>query len=178
MVVLRSHFAGCYLVPMGTTMSAVSVPARDVRLALVLNGGVSLAIWIGGVTHEIDASRRGLPPGGSDDGHDTAPLYDRLNAILGQRVVVDVIGGASAGGINGVMLGAAIYTGAALPNLREVWIELGDFRKLLRSATTSSPPSLLRGDDSSCPSSPARCGRCSTRPVPRRATRSICFSRD
>ena len=132
---------------MSTSPAAVSAPTRDVRLALVLNGGVSLAIWIGGATHEIDAARRGLPPGGGDDGHDTAPLYHRLNTILEQRVVVDVIGGASAGGINGVMLGAAIYTGAALPNLREVWIELGDFRKLLRSATSSSPPSLLQGDE-------------------------------
>jgi hypothetical protein len=31
---------------------------EDVRLALVMNGGVSLAIWIGGVTHEIDRLRR------------------------------------------------------------------------------------------------------------------------
>ena len=30
---------------------------REVRLALVLNGGVSLAIWIGGVTKEIDELR-------------------------------------------------------------------------------------------------------------------------
>jgi predicted acylesterase/phospholipase RssA len=62
-------------------------------------------------------------------------------------VVVDVIGGTSAGGINGVMLGAAIYTGNDLPNLREVWISLGDFRRLLRPATQGSPPSILRGDD-------------------------------
>ena len=31
---------------------------REVRLALVLNGGVSLAIWIGGVVSEIDGLRR------------------------------------------------------------------------------------------------------------------------
>jgi hypothetical protein len=32
--------------------------APEVRLALVLNGGVSLAVWMGGVTHEIDLLRR------------------------------------------------------------------------------------------------------------------------
>ncbi|MGW0552598.1 hypothetical protein [Streptomyces altiplanensis] len=31
---------------------------EETRLALVLNGGVSLAVWMGGVTHEIDALRR------------------------------------------------------------------------------------------------------------------------
>ena len=35
-------------------------PRREVRLALVLNGGVSLAIWIGGVTKEIDELRSEL----------------------------------------------------------------------------------------------------------------------
>ena len=32
--------------------------APEVRLALVLNGGVSLAVWMGGVTHESDLQRR------------------------------------------------------------------------------------------------------------------------
>lgn len=27
---------------------------EKVRIALVMNGGVSLAVWMGGVTHEID----------------------------------------------------------------------------------------------------------------------------
>ena len=35
---------------------------REVRLALVLNGGVSLAIWIGGVTKEIDELRLSSEP--------------------------------------------------------------------------------------------------------------------
>jgi hypothetical protein len=39
---------------------------RDVKLALVLNGGVSLAIWIGGVTREIDAARWSAGQGESD----------------------------------------------------------------------------------------------------------------
>jgi hypothetical protein len=47
-----------------------AAPGRDVKLALVLNGGVSLAISIGGVTREIDAARRTT----STAAHDTSPL--------------------------------------------------------------------------------------------------------
>lgn len=119
---------------------------RDVRLALVLNGGVSLAVWIGGVTEEIDSARRAeaLTP---DDGRGTQGLYAKLLNVLRQDVVVDVIGGASAGGINGVLLGAAIYNSRPLPNLREIWISLGDFRTLLRPSSADAPPSLMRGDE-------------------------------
>ena len=31
---------------------------HEIRIALVLNGGVSLAVWMGGVTHELDLIRR------------------------------------------------------------------------------------------------------------------------
>ncbi len=119
------------------------LPERELRLALVLNGGVSLAVWIGGVTREIDAARRGrsVRPG------DTADIYALINAALHQSVVVDVIGGASAGGINGVCLATAIFNASSLDELRETWIELGDFRALLRSPAESDPPSLMKGDD-------------------------------
>jgi predicted acylesterase/phospholipase RssA len=117
---------------------------REVRLALVLNGGVSLAIWIGGVTREIDAARRTFDD--PDDPGDTSRFYREINAALEQEVVVDVIGGASAGGINGVVLGASIFKCRALPNLRETWIGLGDFRALLRQPAGSNPPSLMKGD--------------------------------
>jgi predicted acylesterase/phospholipase RssA len=118
-------------------------PTREVRLALVLNGGVSLAVWIGGVTREVDAARR-LE---TDDPADTQPIYARILEALQTRLVVDVISGASAGGINGVLLGAAIYNDVRLPDLRDMWLSVGDFRKLLRSPAESNPPSLLRGDE-------------------------------
>ncbi len=124
-------------------MAAAVAPTREVRLALVLNGGVSLAVWIGGVTREIDAARR-LE---TDDPADTQPIYARMLEALGTRLVVDVISGASAGGINGVLLGAAIYNDVRLPDLRQMWLSVGDFRTLLRSPAEPSPPSLLRGDE-------------------------------
>ena len=111
----------------------------------MLNGGVSLAVWIGGVTREIDAARREFAD--PDDDHDTWDLYRQINEALDQHAVVDVIGGASAGGINGVLLGAAIFNCRPLADLRETWIELGDFHALLRPAAERDPPSLMKGDD-------------------------------
>ena len=119
---------------------------RQIRLGLVLNGGVSLAIWIGGVTHEIDNLRRAAPTSGRTTTDSTSALYRALLEILDEDVIVDVIAGASAGGINGVMLATAIYNGRDLPNLRETWIGLGDFQKLLRSPGSPNPPSLMEGD--------------------------------
>jgi len=126
-----------------------SARRREVRLALVLNGGVSLAVWIGGVTAEIDSIRFGRVaeaqrrrPVAS-----TARLYGRLLELLGESVRIDVIAGASAGGINGALLAAAVFAQEPLPSLRDVWITIGDFTKLLRSPSTPQPPSLLRGDD-------------------------------
>src|SRR5262249_10351522 len=104
-----------------------------------MNGGVSLAVWIGGVTAELDRLRRaservwsaaGAAP---RPGRSTRRLYEELLRALDQSVVIDVIAGASAGGINGIVLGAAIANGKELPNLRETWITVGDFRNLLRS---------------------------------------------
>ncbi|MDX6513997.1 MAG: hypothetical protein QOE36_3501, partial [Gaiellaceae bacterium] len=128
-------------------MQAEDAKTREVRLGLVLNGGVSLAIWIGGVTTEIDAARLASKPAPEDIGKGTVPLYKKILEALDQEVVVDVIAGASAGGINGVLLGAAIFNDKPLEDLRETWIELGDFRRLLRSPSFPNPPSLMQGDD-------------------------------
>ena len=81
--------------------------AEVVRLALVLNGGVSLAVWIGGVTHELDRLRRAFEM-------EQTSTYARLLRALGCVVRIDVIGGASAGGLNGAMLASAIAYGRSL----------------------------------------------------------------
>jgi predicted acylesterase/phospholipase RssA len=130
----------------------MAAPLREVRFGLVLNGGVSLAIWIGGVTKEIDALRRASeaewpgthPPIDAPEG--TGACYQQLLQILRTSVLVDVIAGSSAGGLNGVLLAAAIANGKPLPNLRDTWISLGDLRTLLRSPSEKDPPSLLQGD--------------------------------
>lgn len=106
------------------------------RFALAMNGGVSLAIWIGGVANEVLrlCRRRG----------EYAPLVDLLNV----RVHADVLNGASAGGINAVFLALALlYEHDDLDSLRNLWIHLADFDRLLRDPLDADTPSLLRGDD-------------------------------
>ncbi|MEM9714599.1 MAG: hypothetical protein AAGA17_20420, partial [Actinomycetota bacterium] len=69
-------------------------PRSELRLALALRGGVSLAVWIGGACAEIDQLCRASDEGG---------LWSRALELSGHdRVVVDVLAGASAGGLNGV----------------------------------------------------------------------------
>ena len=62
---------------------------EEVRFAVVLNGGVSLAVWMGGVVLELDRLTR------ASDG------YRNLLRLVGATARADVISGTSAGGING-----------------------------------------------------------------------------
>ena len=64
-------------------------------LAVVLNGGVSLAVWISGVTLEL--YNLGVAGGSSDAYY---PVLDLLRA----DARIDVIAGTSAGGLNGAFL--------------------------------------------------------------------------
>ncbi len=120
----------------------------ELRLALVCYGGVSLVVYMHGVTKELHklvrASRKfnerpAENPfrGGSARADTEAVYFDALQelAAAGRRldVSVDIIGGASAAGINGVALSKAIAQDAELESLTKIWIEEGDFRKLLRA---------------------------------------------
>lgn len=111
----------------------------ELRLALAMRGGVSLAVWIGGAVSEIDLARRASPDG--DDFWSTilrdAAGYD--------RVVVDVLAGASAGGLNGVLYAASQVYDFPYDRMRDVWLEVGGIDGLVRRGPPW--PSLLQGDD-------------------------------
>src|ERR1700712_3117211 len=107
--------------------------ATEVRFAFALNGGVSLAIWIGGVGDEvlrfIDGGRRA-----ANGEHDDANPYIALCREFDVLPKVDVLTGSSAGGLNAAFLGCAIAHGS--PNLepiRQLWLDHGSFEGLLRS---------------------------------------------
>ncbi|MCM3883016.1 patatin-like protein [Frankia sp. R82] len=125
--------------------------AQDVRLAVVMTGGASLAVWMGGVATEINLATGG--PGGGEAGAvdpvdaALAARYARLKAILDVTLDVDVLAGASAGGINAAMLGFARAHGARLAPLRELWLSLGSLDTLMRTPRDREFPSLLRGDE-------------------------------
>ncbi|MBH1992875.1 MAG: patatin-like protein [Sphingomonadaceae bacterium] len=112
---------------------------RELRLALVCYGGISLAIYMHGITKEVwrlaRASRAfhdGAPAGGGSEG-----VYHRLlgdmEAASGVRlrVMPDIIAGASAGGINGIFLAQAIETGQSLEPLTDMWLDNADVDRLL-----------------------------------------------
>ena len=104
---------------------------KELRIALVCFGGVSLAVYMHGISKEIlklvrassalhaitDRAKRTRASffdrfDRSDPEYDTEEVYfDLLQAIGGRvelRVIVDIIAGASAGGINGTMLARAL----------------------------------------------------------------------
>ncbi|KVT77137.1 hypothetical protein WT25_23645 [Burkholderia territorii] len=109
---------------------------EELRLALVMNGGVSLAVWMGGVTNEIHriVTR-------------SHPVYAALLDMTRTTARVDVISGTSAGGINGAALAIALAYGGRFAQLRDVWKEMGAFDRLLRPPLARNPGSLLMGDD-------------------------------
>ena len=118
----------------------------ELRLALVMNGGVSLAVWMGGVTNEFDRARC---DGRLNKSHG---LYAQMLEVFRSTIRIDVIAGTSAGGLNGALLGAAVATRQAATGIRDIWLELGSFDRLLRSGFDADPPSVLRGDDYFLPS--------------------------
>jgi patatin-related protein len=109
---------------------------QELRLGLVMTGGVSLAVWMGGTAHELNRLLRG------DD-----PTYVELLKLTRTLPRIDVIAGTSAGGLNGALLAYAISQDSAVEKLRGLWLELGAFESLLRRPTVANPPSLMRGDD-------------------------------
>ncbi len=126
---------------------------EEVRLAMALNGGVSLAVWMGGCAVELDAARRagwgredlGRSPKGGDGPVRT--VYHALCESFKRELVIDIMTGASAGGINGGLLAAAMVSGRRLhPDyVRRQWLTLGDFADLMHAPTTADPRSLMQG---------------------------------
>lgn len=116
---------------------------KELRIALVCYGGVSLAVYMHGVTKEIWKLARA-----SRDFHSPAPtpqggveaVYQRLlrqiesSHGLRLRVLPDIVTGASAGGINAVFLAQAIHSGASLEPLTELWLTEADVERLMDEA--------------------------------------------
>ncbi|GAA4403677.1 hypothetical protein GCM10023168_15410 [Fodinibacter luteus] len=116
-----------------------TVPPEEIRFGVVMNGGVSLAVWMGGVALELDR----LVKAGDGQG----PYADLLR-LTGCRARVDVVSGTSAGGVNGAALALAqVNRYADLASLRDVWVEQGRIEALLRQPFRGAPSSLLKGDD-------------------------------
>jgi patatin-related protein len=127
---------------------------KELRIALVCFGGVSLAVYMHGITKEIlklarasstlhaitDRAERSTATffdyrDHSDAEYDTETIYFDLLRDIGRavelRVIIDIIAGASAGGINGVMLARALSHDLPMGRLRDLWLENADVTELL-----------------------------------------------
>jgi patatin-related protein len=120
---------------------------QEIRFAIVLYGGVSLAIYINGVVQELlrlvrstcgddrklvgsehayrklaSVLRRGVVPNEDDD---------PVEGVIHTKFQVDIISGTSAGGINGIFLAKALANDSDLSQIQQLWFDQGDIGKLL-----------------------------------------------
>ncbi len=130
---------------MPTTAARSAGRPAELRIALVLYGGVSLAVYMHGVTKELhklvrasrafdaDPTLNPFPETGSTERHYFETLADLAERGRPLSVTIDIISGTSAGGINGVVLAKALAVNAEQEQLKRLWIDEGDLRKLLRT---------------------------------------------
>ncbi len=127
---------------------------KELRIALVCFGGVSLAVYMHGICKEIlkllrassalhritDRSQRANAlffdqADSNDPEYDTEADYFELLRQIGRklelRVIADIIAGASAGGINASMLARALCHDLPTLPLRDLWLENADVTVLL-----------------------------------------------
>jgi len=118
--------------------SAAASPQREVRVGLVLYGGVSLAIYIYGVVLEFMRAVQ------ASAGREKNAYLDVLRETS-SGISVDIVTGTSAGGINGVFLAKALCNGAStdtLERVRSLWLKAADFANLLKPGR-AQPAALL-----------------------------------
>lgn len=126
---------------------------KELRLAIVFFGGVSLAIYQHGINREIlnlvrasklcHRNRQGEEGDGpsfhsrypDEPERSTGEIYLQCLEAIGEhlslRVIVDVISGASAGGMNGIALARALAHDLSLAPLTDMWLAEADMLKLL-----------------------------------------------
>ena len=104
--------------------------SQEIRLGLVMYGGVSLAIYIFGVAQEFFRAVRGRG------------VYRLLKDLTDSDVVVDVMSGTSAGGVNGIQLGYALANERELSDCNPLWRDAGDLMRLIHEP--NKPPEAVR----------------------------------
>ena len=118
---------------------------REIRFAVVMYGGVSLAIYIHGVAHELykmvraTAKKKGdlsayvveLDMPDPQITRTTEEVYRAIGRHLNTRFVIDILSGTLAGGINAVYLAKGLVNNQPLDGLKDMWVKQGDINLLI-----------------------------------------------
>ncbi|WP_258174777.1 patatin-like protein [Actinopolyspora mortivallis] len=129
--------------------SPVPSPHGQLRLALALRGGASMAVWTGGAVAEVDRLRRWTRPERDTDEGQRHPWAELAELAGYDSVEVDVLAGTSAGGLNATLLSASLVYGMPFGRMRRAWVRLADLEAMARPVPRpwqARPPSLLEGD--------------------------------
>lgn len=112
-----------------------NVRSRQVRLGLVLYGGVSLAVYENGVAQELYRAFR------------KQGIYKLICDVIQSDILIDIISGASAGGVNGIMLAYALANGTDFKPSAQLWSEKACIEGLLgNSPRQDAPQSVLNSE--------------------------------
>lgn len=116
--------------------------SREIRLGLVVYGGIALAIYMNGICREFYNAVQGRG------------IYKLIKALTDSDIVVDIISGTSAGGINGVLLSYALTNSTEsevvdFADFAKIWREGGDILQLMRKPSSNNlqVDSVLNGED-------------------------------
>jgi patatin-related protein len=111
---------------------------KELRLALICYGGVSLAVYMHGITREIwhlarasEGHHAGRAPRDGVESVYAGMLEQAAKDGQSVRILVDILAGASAGGINAIFLADAIASGSSFEPLTELWLEAADVDRLI-----------------------------------------------
>jgi patatin-related protein len=138
---------------------------QEVRFAIVMYGGVSLAIYINGIAQELLRLVRATARKQPADLSGTERIYRRVSHLLANesmgmaelekvsadttslpptRFVVDILSGTSAGGINGIFLAKALANGQDMEELKNLWVTEGDIETLINDKRSIEKPLSLQ----------------------------------
>ena len=141
----------------------------EVRFAVVLYGGVSLAIYMNGIAQELLELVRATSPSTDDPStlavadaelsgsgrvyREFARRLDQGGPVVANpgdpvrtRFVVDIITGTSAGGINGVVLAKALANDQSIATLSDLWVSEGDIDRLVNDRQALKGLDLKNGE--------------------------------
>ena len=138
---------------------------KEVRFAIVMYGGVSLAIYINGIAQELLRLVRSTARKQPGELTGTERIYRKVSYLLADetmtmadldkasadtsslpptRFVVDILSGTSAGGINGIFLAKALANGQDMDELKNLWVTEGDIETLLNDRRSIEKPLVLQ----------------------------------